>query len=54
VAALVASDTQMPFAGQERGWRFPMAAVTPVKLMELQEGEKNCISIKEVKTCQQR
>lgn len=42
------------FTGPGRGWGFPVAAVVPVKLMKVQEGDKNYICIKEVKTCQQR
>lgn len=54
VAALIASEAQMLFTSPGKGWGLPMVAVMPVKLMEIQEGAKSYVCIKEVKTCQQR
>lgn len=52
VAALIEPLT-LP-VGLGKGWRFLVAAVMPVRLMEVQEGDENYLCIKTVKTCQQR
>lgn len=40
----------MLLAGQGKGWGFSVAAAVLDKLIKVQEGDKNYMSIKEVKT----
>lgn len=48
------SELQMMFAGQGKSWGFSVAAAVPDKLIEVQEGDRNYMCIKEVKTWQKR